>query len=251
MKKIAALCLMIAIFLASVCAEDCESAKYYVNGLLLTEMSVEEIYDLEDTLVSALEKLFNGNIEGTAADESKGLYVINTKTKKYHYPWCYSALQIDLSKRCFCNCSFLDASKYKPCGSCNPKLEELQNEGIEIAEQATFVEQATLADYRVNERTLVEMSIPELYDFEDALVSALTVIFNRDMEETAAGELIGCYVINEKTKKFHYPWCYSALQIEPDKRSFERCAPSDLANPSRPDAQNYTPCGSCRPHVNG
>lgn len=242
LKKIVAFWLLVFTAFVSVCAEDgesAESAKYYVNGRLLTEMTFEEIYDLEDTLVYALKRLFNEDQKATESGEFTGLYVVNPRTKKYHYPWCNSALQIG-SDRFFeqSTSSVLTARQFKPCGNC-------------ISGKSEYIEDGRFDVYSVNERSLTDMSIPELYDFEDALVSALTVIFNKDIEETAAGELIGCYVINEKTKKFHYPWCYSALQIEPDKRSFERCAPSDLANPSRPDAQNYTPCGSCRPHVNG
>ena len=112
-----------------------------------------------------------------------------------------------------------------------------------------YAENNETAKYYINDRVLTEMSIEEIYDFEDALVSALTVLFNEDREETPSGEVIGWYVINPRTKKFHYPWCYSALQIGPD-RKIVRCAPSDLANPSAPDAKVYTPCGSCMPHVN-
>ena len=247
MKKIVALWLICVIFLSSVYAENDESTKYYVNGSLLTEMSVEEIYDLEDAVVSMLMDLFGSDTEGRTFDKLEGMYVINTKTKKYHYPWCYSALQIDPNKRDFLKRTCLElpnlkdayVAEYKACGNCS------------ITDKKQNAKDTEIREYIVNGHTLSEMTIPELYDFEDVLVSALTVIFNKDMEGTSTGELIGWYVINEKTQKFHYPWCYSALEIEASQRSFIRCSPSDLANPSNPNTKNYSPCGSCRPHVNG
>ncbi len=106
-----------------------------------------------------------------------------------------------------------------------------------------YAESDDIAWFRVNDRLLTDMSIEELYDLEDAVVSAMTVVFNDDSEFSASGEQIGIYVVNPKTKKFHYPWCYSALQIGPDRKIF-RCAPSELVD------QKYKPCGQCKPHVN-
>lgn len=100
------------------------------------------------------------------------------------------------------------------------------------------------AIYRVNGRLLTEMTIQEIYDFEDALVSALSVKFNEDFEVGPNGELLGLYVINKSTRKFHYPYCYSALQIVPEKRVFIREAPNELVK------QGYRACGTCNPHVN-
>lgn len=105
-----------------------------------------------------------------------------------------------------------------------------------------YAESDVIARFRVNDRLLSDMSIEELYDLEDAVVSAMTVIFNDDSEFSSSGEQIGFYVVNPKTKKFHYPWCYSALQIGPD-RKIVRCAPSALV-------EKYKPCGQCKPHVN-
>ena len=106
-----------------------------------------------------------------------------------------------------------------------------------------YAESNEIARFRVNDRLLTDMSIEELYEVEDAIVSALAVVFNHDPEYTASGEQIGVYVINPKTKKFHYPWCYSALQIGPN-RKLVQCAPSELVN------QKYKPCGQCNPQVN-
>lgn len=97
--------------------------------------------------------------------------------------------------------------------------------------------------FRVNGMLPTEMSVEDLYDLEDVIVSSLTNVFLNDSELLPSGERIGVYVINPRTKKFHYPWCYSALQIGAD-RLFMRCAPSELVD------LGYKPCGMCNPHVN-
>ena len=98
--------------------------------------------------------------------------------------------------------------------------------------------------FRINGVLPVEMSVQEIYDLEDTIVSALVTVFYRDAEELSNGELFGEYVINPKTKKFHYPWCYSALEIGPD-RIFIRAAPTTLVQ------MEFVACGKCKPHVNG
>ena len=97
--------------------------------------------------------------------------------------------------------------------------------------------QAEPADF---EASLEDMSIQELYDLEDRVVLALRDTFIREATESDGGETIGTYVVNPKTGKFHFPWCYSALQIG-ERRRFETCAPSELT------AQGYKPCGQCKP----
>ena len=97
--------------------------------------------------------------------------------------------------------------------------------------------------FRINGLLPTEMSVEELYDLEDSLVSSLVICFYEDAEEVASGERLGIYVINPKTKKFHYPWCYSALEIGSD-RKFSRTIPSRLVE------QGYKPCGRCNPHIN-
>ena len=53
-----------------------------------------------------------------------------------------------------------------------------------------YAENSDIAKYRVNDRLLSELSIAEIYEFEDSLVSALTVQFGLDAEQTDAGELV-------------------------------------------------------------
>ena len=97
--------------------------------------------------------------------------------------------------------------------------------------------------FRINGQLPVEMSVEDLYDLEDTIVSSLVTVFMNDSEVLPSGEKIGVYVVNPRKKKFHYPWCYSALQIGHD-REFYRCAPSELID------RNYKPCGMCNPHFN-
>lgn len=100
-----------------------------------------------------------------------------------------------------------------------------------------------LADtkYMVNDRMLTDMTVQELYDLEDELVDALDVVFSKGTSETEDGELIGTYVLNPKTHKFHYPDCYSAIQIG-EGRKFMYVAASELVG------MGYKPCGMCRPY---
>ena len=98
--------------------------------------------------------------------------------------------------------------------------------------------------FRINGVLPVEMTVPDIYDLEDTIVSALVTVFYNDAVELSNGEMLGVYVINPKTKKFHYPWCYSALEIGSD-RLFVRASPSALME------KKYKPCGKCNPHVNG
>ena len=96
------------------------------------------------------------------------------------------------------------------------------------------------AEYAVNDIPLNEYTVEGLYAIEDSIVAALKSAFDRGSSKAADGEVLGAYVINPRTKKFHYPYCYSALQIGAD-RVFMTSTPSELM------AQGYEPCGQCKP----
>jgi len=126
MKKIVSLLLLLSMVFVFVYAEDTseETSKYTVNGLRLTDMTVEELYDLEKSVVSAITVVFNTEAHKTDSGELYGLYVVNTKTKKFHYPWCYSGLQIvDDLKFIRDTPSALMGMGYKPCGNCKPHVD--------------------------------------------------------------------------------------------------------------------------------
>ena len=101
---------------------------------------------------------------------------------------------------------------------------------------------STQAEYTVNGRKLTDMSVEELYDLEDSIVSALTDVFTKNATKTPDGDVIGVYVVNPRTKKFHYPFCYSAIQIGTDRR-FEMCTASELVE------KGYKACGQCKPYA--
>lgn len=102
-----------------------------------------------------------------------------------------------------------------------------------------------LADgaYVVNGQDIEDMGVEELYALEDAVMFALQSAFY-EHSSAEGGELIGTYVVNEKSGKFHYPFCYSAVQIGPD-RMLVTCTASELV------AQGYKPCGQCDPYPEG
>ena len=126
MKKTIAFLLVIVAAFIFVYAEDDQSAHFTVSGRVLTDMSIEELYELEDAVVSALVISFHDNSEKTMSGEVKGTYVVNLKTKKFHYPWCYSALEIGYDRKFFSDVrpSELIELKYKPCGLCKPHINE-------------------------------------------------------------------------------------------------------------------------------
>ena len=51
----------------------------------------------------------------------------------------------------------------------------------------------------------------------------------------------GVYVLNTKTKKFHFTNCMTTLMIETDNRKHSTLSPEELIS------QGYKPCGQCNP----
>ena len=94
--------------------------------------------------------------------------------------------------------------------------------------------------YKVNGRDLSDLSVEELYDLEDAIVDSLHVAFERKLASSTKDAPSSVYVVNPRSKKFHYPYCYSALEIGPD-RQFIESSPSGLVE------MGYKPCGQCNP----
>lgn len=56
----------------------------------------------------------------------EGLYVLNTKTKKFHLSYCKATLTIDTENRKHSSSTPLELMMqgYKPCGQCNPEKED-------------------------------------------------------------------------------------------------------------------------------
>ncbi len=59
----------------------------------------------------------------------EGVYMLNTKTKKYHLTNCPTTLLIDSNNRAYSTLSpdELNAQKYKPCGQCHPESKSTDN----------------------------------------------------------------------------------------------------------------------------
>ena len=118
-KLIVALCVVL---LASLLASAMTDEKYMVNGRQLTDMTIEELYALEDEVIAAARVVFDNNTAKTSDGEIVGTYVLNTKTGKYHYPDCYSAVQIGMNREfAYAAPSELEARGFDPCGMCNPR----------------------------------------------------------------------------------------------------------------------------------
>lgn len=111
---------------------------------------------------------------------------------------------------------------------------------IRIAMSSVLIIVMLLSPALSETKDMSVMSIEELYALEDLLVDAIRAAFEKTASSMVGHELIGTWVINPRTKKFHYPWCYSALQIGTD-RQFRTCAASELVG------DNYSPCGQCKP----
>lgn len=91
----------------------------------LSQYSIEELYELEDNLVGALSDVFAKGSSESPDGDVFGTWVINTRTNKFHYPYCPSALQIG-NHREFESCAVSELVErgYAPCGQCKPYPEK-------------------------------------------------------------------------------------------------------------------------------
>ena len=65
----------------------------------------------------------NGHYDALNPAYIEGMYVINTKTKKYHLSNCMATLTINSENRAHSTHSpeELESEGYKPCGQCHPE----------------------------------------------------------------------------------------------------------------------------------
>lgn len=65
----------------------------------------------------------NGHYDALHPAYTEGVYVLNTKTKKFHLSNCMTTLNIETSNREHSTLSpkELMANGYKPCGQCHPE----------------------------------------------------------------------------------------------------------------------------------
>ena len=100
------------------------------------------------------------------------------------------------------------------------------------------------SSYLVNGRDIYDMDVEELDALEDTVMVALQGAFLDGSTTSENGELVATYVVNPRSKKFHVPYCYSAVQIGPD-RQLVTCTASELVH------DGYKPCGQCDPYPEG
>ena len=108
------------------------------NLLYYTEMnwfSLEESENapIPEGLTAREEEIYragyaNGHYDALNPQFIEGLYVINTKTKKFHLSCCMTTLAIEIENREHSTktpAQLMDEG-YKPCGMCNPEREHTE-----------------------------------------------------------------------------------------------------------------------------
>ena len=99
--------------------------KYIINDSPITDMSIEELYILEDAVRNAINEVFTITSKTNDFGEIIGTYVINSSNDKFHYPYCQYAIQIGQNRRFeYCTASELFAQGFIPCGHCNPYVDK-------------------------------------------------------------------------------------------------------------------------------
>lgn len=104
-----------------------DSCSYFDDGDFLMSYgigSAQQFDTLEEYIAAVAPALgAQPHVEGSAPSADDGQdYVLNTNTKKFHYPGCSSVGQMKAKNRQDYHGSRDDliARGYKPCGSCNP-----------------------------------------------------------------------------------------------------------------------------------
>ena len=112
---------LVVFVLAAVAFFSFAESRYVVNGRDMEDMSIEELYEMEDYLVLTLRKVFIDTSTKDGDGNTIGTYVINRNTGKFHYPDCYSSLAIGSDRQFItCDVTELISQGWKPCGQCKP-----------------------------------------------------------------------------------------------------------------------------------
>lgn len=99
--------------------------KYIINDSPITDMSIEELYILEDAVRNAINEVFATTSTTNESGDIIGTYVINTNNGKFHYPYCQYAIQIGQNRRFeYCTAAELFNQGLIPCGNCNPYVDK-------------------------------------------------------------------------------------------------------------------------------
>lgn len=99
--------------------------KYIINDSPITDMSIEELYILEDAVRNAINDVFAATSKVNESGDIIGTFVINTNNGKFHYPYCQYAIQIGPNRRFeYCTAAELFNQGLIPCGNCNPYVDK-------------------------------------------------------------------------------------------------------------------------------
>lgn len=122
--------IIIAVVILSFCGVVfAESNSFFIKELdwLATQSAIEAplpegLTDREIEIYQA--GYANGHYDAYHPSYKEGMYVLNTKTRKFHLSNCMATLMIDTANR---EHSYLTAEElmkqgYKPCGQCEPDL---------------------------------------------------------------------------------------------------------------------------------
>ncbi len=108
-----------AFFLITVvAAASTLTSQYMINDRPISGLGVEELYDLHAATVDALKTAYESDCEANGA--GKYLWIVNTNSRKYHYPYCPSALEAYENGTLTRGSAAQMAKDYSPCGRCNP-----------------------------------------------------------------------------------------------------------------------------------
>lgn len=125
MKRIAVITIAILLLTVVVFAE---SGSWFYPELDWFSLESSEIAMVPDGLSEREIEIYragyaNGHFDALNPAYEEGLYVINTKTKKFHLSNCMSTLTIEAAQRkhSYQTSAELIENGYKPCGQCHPE----------------------------------------------------------------------------------------------------------------------------------
>ena len=132
MKRRATTVVILIVFLSIfgiVFAESNPWLQYYTNNSWFSMQAAEETL-IPDGLSTREAEIYragyaNGHYDALHPAFVEGLYVINTKTKKFHLSNCMTTLMIETENRKHVTDKtpeeLMEQEGYKPCGNCHPE----------------------------------------------------------------------------------------------------------------------------------
>ena len=120
----------VILFLFGIALAESNLFYYYYTGVDWFSSGEAEVALVPEGLTERETAIYragyaNGHYDGRNPKFVEGLYVLNTKTKKFHLSNCMTTLQIELGNREHSTKTpaELMSQGYKPCGQCNPERE--------------------------------------------------------------------------------------------------------------------------------